>query len=457
MPKRSEKSAKFRRWCLYFPAKQDKGRVSQSLNALRALVNKGRAGVVYHEVSARRVDLEWPYPVGWDSATRLCSLALKACPTFRLLGEPHGIQSDEGADAQRAEETPETCGEEPPKRRRGAPKKEPPAASAGAESAETASAGADSAGAASAGAASAVAASAGAASAVAASAGAAAAEPGGDSPAAPGLPEPSPAPPAVSVEPAPTAWSTWVAPTAVAVEPRLLGIKLEHLGARFIHGWFGGYNFGVYDVAWDDWLGAGAASKVFAARSPREEEVAVKIFNDGPQGDIVATADAEVVRLTAAGFHPNLVPLLDVGLFIRRGFPKVSTPAVGLVYERFDGNLSKILQLPLKLDGVTHVLRSVLAGLAHMHAAGLVHTDVKPENILLRGTGSHRRAWARRLAPGPARAAAASAPDLDEAPAFAAHLPGTFEVRGNPPPSARRRLFPQGSPLEPARSKDHTV
>ena len=235
MPKRSEKSAKFRRWCLYFPAKQDKGRVSQSLNALRALVNKGRAGVVYHEVSARRVDLEWPYPVGWDSATRLCSLALKACPTFRLLGEPHGIQSDEGADAQRAEETPETRGEEPPKRRRGAPKKEPPAASAetasaGAESAETASAGADSAGAA----------SAGAASAVAASAGAAAAEPGGDSPAAPGLPEPSPAPPAVSVEPAPTAWSTWVAPTAVAVEPRLLGIKLEHLGARFIHGWFGG-------------------------------------------------------------------------------------------------------------------------------------------------------------------------------------------------------------------------
>ena len=178
MPKRSEKSAKFRRWCLYFPAKQDKGRVSQSLNALRALVNKGRAGVVYHEVSARRVDLEWPYPVGWDSATRLCSLALKACPTFRLLGEPHGIQSDEGADAQRAEETPETCGEEPPKRRRGVPKKEPPAASARAESAETASAGADSAGAAPAGAASAGAASAGAASAGAAAAGAVQLPPG---------------------------------------------------------------------------------------------------------------------------------------------------------------------------------------------------------------------------------------------------------------------------------------
>ena len=98
------------------------------------------------------------------------------------------------------------------------------------------------------------------------------------------------------------------------------------------------------------------------------------------------------------------------------------------------------------MDGVTHVLRSVLAGLAHLHAAGLVHTDVKPENILLRGTGSHRRAWARLLSPGPAAAAvsvaaavsgAAAVSALDEDEAFTAHLPGTFEVRGSPPPVRR--------------------
>ena len=108
MPSREEKSAKFRRWCLYFPAKQDKGKVFESQKALRALVQKGRAGVVYHAVSALRIDLEWPRPVGWDS-----DLARAACPTFLLLGDPHGLES-EGADAQHAEET-ETCDEESPK------------------------------------------------------------------------------------------------------------------------------------------------------------------------------------------------------------------------------------------------------------------------------------------------------------------------------------------------------
>jgi serine/threonine protein kinase len=387
MPKRAQKYDKFSRWCLYFPAKQEKGKVSTSLRVLRELVERGRAGVVYHAVSAQRVDLEWPRAVGWDSAARLCTLAREKCPTFEILGEPHGLE-------QTAAETPETCDSgavsaEPQTTRR----REDPTSDGGS--------------------------------------GAVSAEPGGDALAAAGLPQQ--ASPVASVAPALVVG----APAASAApDPsaslRRLGIKLEHAGARFVHGSFGEYPF-VYEVAWNDVLGAGRWAEVYAA-SPPHEEVAVKIFTDGPKAELVANAEAEMRRFTAAGCHPNIVSLLDVGLFAR---PAPAPPEIGLVYGRYDGTLVKILQLPLKWDGVQHVLRSVLAGLAHMHAAGLVHTDVKPENILLRGAGPHRRAWARALGrntPAPARAAAAAPTNEDEAKAFTAHLPCTFEVRGTPPP-----------------------
>ena len=126
-------------------------------------------------------------------------------------------------------------------------------------------------------------------------------------------------------------------------------------------------------------------------------------------------------------------------------------PRLGLVYERFDGALAKIVSLPLKWDGVQHVLQSVLAGLAHMHASGLVHTAVTPKNIFLRGAGQHRRAWARALRDGcisPDSACLDPETKPAVAAAFDAHLPCTFEVGGELPPVGSAPLFPPRSPGE---------
>ncbi len=46
-----------------------------------------------------------------------------------------------------------------------------------------------------------------------------------------------------------------------------------------------------------------------------------------------------------------------------------------------------------------HVLRSVLTALAYAHERGLVHADLKPGNILLRGAGGFQMGFRKLLEP----------------------------------------------------------
>ena len=77
--------------------------------------------------------------------------------------------------------------------------------------------------------------------------------------------------------------------------------------------------------------------------------------------------------------RPKHLELLDV--FVRHD-------AVLLVYPRFDASLRNIckqrtfVELEVKL-----VMRSLLHACAHLHMHGLVHTDVKPQNVLVKGVG----------------------------------------------------------------------
>ena len=365
---RDRRENKFRRWCFYFPSKQEVGRPSASQQALREVVQEGRAKIVYTAISNVRVDLEWPAPVTIDSPLRLCHLARTRCPTFHILGDPSGL--DELVVDERAREE-----------------------SAGAASAGAASAGAASAGVASAGVASAP------------------------------------------------------APTPRQCQPSfVIGIKIEHAFSALASGEDSGACHCDWDIDLEDVLGTGRWGKVHAA--VHTEEVAIKMFDkpDGPRG--IRHADEEFKRIAAAGDHPNIVKLLDAGLFRRETLSR----HLGLVYERFDGTLAQTVSLPLKWDGVKHALQSVLAGLAHMHARGVVHTDVSPKNIFLRGAGPHRRAWSRALRRGCVSQDSPLA-DPETKPevtaAFDAHLPCTFEVGGEatsvgsaPPPRTTRSFEP---------------
>lgn len=86
-------------------------------------------------------------------------------------------------------------------------------------------------------------------------------------------------------------------------------------------------------------------------------------------------------RMAAALSHPNLVAVYDVGE--RDGLPYI-------VMEYVEGEtLAELMARdgPVPHNRAVEILTQVCAGLEHAHAGGLVHRDIKPQNLLLRTDG----------------------------------------------------------------------
>jgi serine/threonine protein kinase len=129
-------------------------------------------------------------------------------------------------------------------------------------------------------------------------------------------------------------------------------------------------------------LGHGGMATVYLARD-RElgRSVAVKILADNLAGDDnLRKRFKREARLAAKLDHPNVVQVYDVGEEDDRPF---------IVMEHVDGGtLADRLDRPRGLPPAERlpVLQQMCEGLGHAHERGLVHRDVKPQNLLLRKT-----------------------------------------------------------------------
>jgi tetratricopeptide (TPR) repeat protein len=126
-------------------------------------------------------------------------------------------------------------------------------------------------------------------------------------------------------------------------------------------------------------LGQGGMGVVCRARDTRlRRDVAIKLLKRGADPDGVNRLIREA-RLASSLNHPNIVTVFDAGEtehghFIAMEFVRGRT-------------LRSLIREQRPLSEIIRIVRQVAEALAVAHDAGLVHRDVKPENVMVRDDG----------------------------------------------------------------------
>jgi eukaryotic-like serine/threonine-protein kinase len=124
-------------------------------------------------------------------------------------------------------------------------------------------------------------------------------------------------------------------------------------------------------------IGAGAAGVVYrAVQEPLGRRVALKMLSADNTGD--AKRLAREAQAIARLRHENVVVVHDVG-------EDAGTAFIAMEYVEGTTLRAILDEGALPIDTALGIVRGAASGLAHAHQNGVVHRDLKPQNIMLAG------------------------------------------------------------------------
>jgi CheY-like chemotaxis protein/tRNA A-37 threonylcarbamoyl transferase component Bud32 len=164
--------------------------------------------------------------------------------------------------------------------------------------------------------------------------------------------------------------------------PKPLGANNEHvLNRANLTGTALAARFEFVDV-----LGEGGVAIVFKARHPQLDKfVAIKMLQGSELSEEDKARFESEARIVSKLDHPNIVTVYDYGVTERK--------QPYMVMELVDGpSLRAILEEHeyVTVDEALPILLAITEGLAYAHDYGVLHRDIKPDNVVLKQELNHQ-------------------------------------------------------------------
>ncbi len=140
-----------------------------------------------------------------------------------------------------------------------------------------------------------------------------------------------------------------------------------------------GIQLGQYRIEAE--IGAGGMGTVFRAVDTKlHRPVAIKFLSDELADAAARRRFQREAQMASSLNHPHILTVYDVGEFEGRQY---------LVTEFVDGGTLKtwLQRQPRNWEDIAQLLTGVADGMAAAHQAGILHRDIKPDNILVTASG----------------------------------------------------------------------